>query len=184
MALFHESLSDELTAFIGRQKIFFVATATAGGRINVSPKGLDTLRILDPRRIAYLDLTGSGAETAAHVRDDGRVTLMFCSFEAEPQILRIYGRGELIGHAAAAWPDLAAGFPALPGARGIVVIAIESLQTSCGAGVPLFDYVGQRDELLDWLAAKGRDGVEDYRRRKNRVSIDGLSTGLVDEAGV
>lgn len=184
MARFFDALTPELTEFIRRQKLFFVASAAAAGRVNVSPKGLDTLRVLDDRTVAWLDLTGSGAETAAHVRENGRLTLMFCSFEGDPLILRLYGRGELVRPDAAGWPALARHFGDYPGVRQIVLLHVESLQTSCGAGVPLFDHVGERGELLDWLAKKGPEGAAEYRRRKNRVSIDGLATGFGEEENV
>lgn len=180
MAKFYPALTDELKDFIRSQHLFFTATAAAEGRINLSPKGLDTLRILDPQQVAYLDLTGSAAETAAHLKQDGRLTIMLCSFEGEPLILRLYGRGRTITPADGAWQELAAQFPAIPGARQIVVLEIDSLQTSCGFGVPNYHYAGPRDELVRWAEKKGPEGLADYRHEKNRVSIDGLPTGIGD----
>lgn len=180
MAKFYAALTDELMDFIRAQHLFFTGTAAADGRINVSPKGLQTLRILDARRVAYLDLTGSSAETAAHLRADGRLTLMFNSFDDAPLILRLYGTGALVLPGDAEWTALYGLFPAIPGARQIVVLTIESLQTSCGFGVPRFEYSGERDDLVNWAIKKGDEGLRQYRTDKNRTSIDGLPTGLVD----
>lgn len=181
MAKFYSSLNENLMDFIRAQHVFFTGTAAAEGRINVSPKGLQTLRILDTQRVAYLDLTGSSAETAAHLRADGRLTLMFCSFEETPLILRLYGKGKIVLPQDAAWAELYPLFPPIPGARQIIVLEIESAQTSCGFGVPRLEYNGERDELVDWANKKGEDGLRQYRMDKNRISIDGLPTGVVDE---
>lgn len=181
MARFYPQLDDNLRDFIRRQHIFFVATAPNSGRISLSPKGLDTLRILDEKRIAWLDLTGSGNETAAHLLENGRMTLMFCSFEGDHLILRLYGRGRAIRPLDPEWEALFPQFPAFPGVRQIILLEIESLQTSCGAGVPLYQYRGEREALLRWVEKKGEQGVRDYQYEKNRVSIDGLPTGLFEE---
>jgi hypothetical protein len=178
MAKFYPALDDKFKAFIAQQHIFFVATAPHDGRINLSPKGLNGLRVLDDKRVAYLDLTGSGNETAAHLLADGRMTLMFCSFEGDHLILRLYGQGRAIQPDDSEWATLAAQFPNLPGARQIILLDIESLQTSCGAGVPLYTYTGEREALLRWAETKGEQGVRDYQHEKNRVSIDGLPTGF------
>lgn len=180
MAKFYDSLSPELTAFIAAQKMFFVASAplTAEGHVNVSPRGYDCLRILSPNRAAWLDLTGSGNETSAHVTENGRLTLMFCAFEGAPRILRLFGTGRVVLPAHADWGDLFAHFPALAGARQIIVLDIEQVQTSCGFGVPLFDFVGQRDTLVKWAETKGEEGLRDYWCEKNAVSLDGLATPL------
>ena len=178
MAKFYPALDDKLKAFIARQHLFFVATAPNDGRINLSPKGLDGLRVLDDKRVAYLDLTGSGNETAAHLLADGRMTLMFCAFEGDPLILRLYGRGRTVRPADSEWATFAPLFPTLPGTRQIILLEIESLQTSCGAGVPLYEYQGERQELVRWAEKKGEQGVRDYQHEKNRVSIDGLPSGL------
>ncbi len=178
MAKFFDALSPEHTAFIARQKVFFVATQAPEGRINLSPKGLDSLRVLDDRTVAYLDLTGSGAETAAHLRVDPRLTLMLCSFSVDPLVLRLYGKGESILPADARWNALATRFPEHPGARQIVRLHVESVQTSCGFGLPLMGYAGERGSLTEWARKKGEAGVAEYRREKNAVSIDGLETGF------
>lgn len=181
MAKFYPQLDDNLKAFITRQHIFFVATAPSDGRVNLSPKGLDSLRVLDDKRVAYLDLTGSGNETAAHLLADGRMTLMFCAFEGDHRIMRLYGHGRAIKPGDSEWATLAPQFPTLPGARQIILLDIESLQTSCGAGVPLYEYRGEREALLRWVDKKGEQGVHDYQHEKNQVSIDGLPTGLFEE---
>lgn len=178
MAKFYESLTPELMAFIRAQPLFFVATAAPGGRINLSPKGLDSLRVLDARTLAYLDLTGSSAETAAHLRVDPRMTMMFCGFGGEALLLRVYGQGEGILPRDPRWTEWRERFPNHPGARQIVVLRVESAQTSCGAGVPLMDHVGERGTLTAWAQKKGEDGMAEYRREKNARSIDGLPTGL------
>ena len=180
MAKFYAALTEDLMHFIRAQHLFFTGTAAADGRINVSPKGLQTLRILDPQRVAYLDLTGSSAETAAHLRADGRLTIMFCSFDDVPLILRLYGTGSLIMPEEEEWTVLYSLFPPIPGARQILVLNIESVQTSCGFGVPRFEFNGERDDLVNWANKKGEAGLRQYRADKNRISIDGLPTGVVD----
>jgi len=178
MAKFYPELDQPLRDFIARQHIFFVASAPHAGRVNLSPKGIDSFRVLDNRRAAYLDLTGSGNETAAHLLENGRITVMFCSVEGDPLILRLYGRGQVVRPGEAEWDSLHPLFPTLPGIRQIVVIRIDSLQTSCGEGVPLFAYQGERQALLQWAEKKGEQGMAAYRREKNRISIDGLPTGI------
>ena len=180
MAKFYSALTENLMDFIRAQHLFFTGTAAADGRINVSPKGLQTLRILDPQRVAYLDLTGSSAETAAHLRADGRLTLMFCSVDDAPLILRLYGTGALVMPEDAEWAALYHLFPPIPGARQIVVLTVESVQTSCGFGVPRFEFNGERDDLVTWAIKKGDEGLRQYRMDKNRISIDGLPTGVGD----
>jgi Pyridoxamine 5'-phosphate oxidase len=166
--------------FIGRQRIFFAASAAAQARVNVSPRGTDAFRIIDERTVAYLDQTGSGNETSAHLKADGRLTLMFCAFDGPPNILRLYGRGEILRRGSEAYAGLlrtAFGGAEPTGARQIVRLAVELVQTSCGYGTPLFDYRGERSSLDNWARAKGVEGLEAYRREKNTVSIDGLPTG-------
>ena len=181
MARFYPVLEAKHRSFIAAQKLFFTATALSEGRINLSPKGMDSLRVIDAQCVAYLDLTGSGNETAAHLKHDGRMTIMFCSFDADPLILRLYGRGRAVRRQDAAWETWRAHFPALPGERQIIVLDIESVQTSCGYAVPQFDYRGERDTLVRWAEKKGTLGLLEYWREKNRVSIDGLATGLLEE---
>ena len=174
-----ESITPELRSFIEAQHVFFVATAPleTTGHVNLSPKGMDTFRVLGPAQVAYLDLTGSGNETAAHLAQNGRVTFMFCAFEGKPQILRLYGKGKVIRPDAPAWPDLASLFPRLPGERHIIVADVKRVQTSCGFGVPVMRFESDRDALVRWAEAKGDEGLHAYRRQKNRLSIDGLPAG-------
>lgn len=180
MARFFPELSAAHRAFIAQQKIFFVATAPADGRVNLSPKGLDTLRVLDPRRIGYLDATGSGNETAAHLADNGRITFMFCAFSGDPLILRLYGRGRSVPPRDAEWSQLRPLFgPPLPGERQLIVVDLDSVQTSCGFAVPLMTYESDRTILTEWAEKKGPQGVATYWAEKNQRSIDGLPTGLV-----
>ena len=169
-------LSPELAEWWRAQPVFFVATAPAGGdgHVNCSPKGLDTLRIVAPDRLVYLDLTGSGAETIAHVRENGRITLMACAFAGAPRISRVYGRADVHPVGSAGYAALAPLFPALPGARAVIDVAVESVTVSCGYGVPEFAAVGPRSRLVEWASAKGEDGLAAYRARKNARSLDGL----------
>ena len=182
MARVHDHITPELRAFIEAQPFFFVASAplSGEGHVNLSPKGLDCLRVLSPSRVAYLDLTGSGNETAAHLAENGRVTLMFCAFTGAPRILRLYGRGEVVLPDTPEWAELADLFPIYPGTRQIIVAEISRVQTSCGYAVPLMDLVQQRDTLIRWAEAKG-DELPRYREQKNARSIDGLPAPRVRE---
>jgi hypothetical protein len=174
MELF-DSITDDLAAFIAEQPLFFVASAPLeGGHINLSPKGLHTLRVIDPKTVAYLDLTGSGNETSAHLAENGRLTIMFCSFGARTMILRLYGKGRTLLPSDADYVRLRPSFPELPGARQIIVLDVERVQTSCGYAVPRMDNPRQRDTLVRWAEKKGPDGIEEYQQLKNTVSIDGL----------
>ncbi len=173
MADFFDALDEDHIAFIARQPVFFVATAAPGGRINLSPKGYDVVRVLGPGRIAYLDLGGSGNETQAHLAADGRITLMFCAFDNPAQILRVYGRGSFVVAGDADYDALAAPFPRLPGARQIFDIAIDSVQTSCGWGVPRMALAGERATLVKYHAQQ--DPADRLQRIASRSqSIDGL----------
>jgi hypothetical protein len=175
-------------AFIRQQHIFFTASAAATGRVNVSPRGTDALRILDPNTVAYLDETGSGNETAAHMRASGRLTIMVCGFENVPMIVRLYGQGRTLPRGTAAYDALlAAAYDnhEPPGARQIVRLDIEMVQTSCGYGVPLFDYKEERLTLRRWAETKGEDGLVAYRREKNVRSIDGFDAAITpDQAAI
>jgi hypothetical protein len=170
------ALDDSLRAFIRKQHVFFVATAplSGAGHVNLSPKGLDTFRVLDDTSVAYLDYVGSGAETIAHLRENGRIVLMMCAFEGPPNILRIHGRGEVLEPSGEGFGGLRALFPADPPARAIIRVAIERVGTSCGYGVPLMAHEGERSQLAAWCARKGRDGLERYQRDHNARSVDGL----------
>ncbi|MAU10175.1 MAG: pyridoxamine 5'-phosphate oxidase [Anaerolineaceae bacterium] len=180
MAKFFESLSEQHQDFIRAQKIFFVATAplAAEGHVNLSPKGHDCMRILGPNMVAYLDLTGSGNETSAHIMENGRVTFMWAAMEGPPNIMRTYGRGEVVLQGSERWQELAPLFDLLPGARQIIVNHVEKVQTSCGFAVPFFDYKEERMSLQKDALHKGEDGVKAYQQEKNQVSIDGLPTPL------
>jgi hypothetical protein len=183
MAKVFDQITDQLQDFIAAQQIYFVATAplAAEGHVNLSPKGLDSLRILSPNRVAYLDLTGSGNETSAHLQENGRITLMFCAFEGAPLILRLYGQGRTVLPESGEWIVLSALFPTIPGARQIIVAEIDRVQTSCGTGVPFYEFQGHRDAIVNWALKKGEQGMQDYWYEKNRVSIDGLPTPIGDE---
>src|SRR5262245_10943810 len=181
MAKFYTELNQTLREFIGAQHIFFHASAPNHGRINLSPKGLDTFRILSDRRVAYLDLTGSECETAAHLAENGRLTIMFCSFQDKPLILRLYGRGSVVHARDPHWPELRALFPPLPGARQIVVLDIESIMTTCGFAVPLYEYQGQRELLLEFTCKMGEQRMDEYRHERNQQSMDGLPTYLLED---
>lgn len=176
MGKIYDGIDAGLEAFIGRQHVFFVGTApdSLDGRLNISPKGLDTFRILGPKSVAYLDLVGSGIETVAHLRENGRLTILFCAFEGRPLILRLYGRGRVVEPGDADWDGLIAGFPEYPGARSVVVMDVERVADSCGFAVPLYEFKGDRSQLIAYANNKGPDGLEQYKAQKNRASIDGL----------
>lgn len=179
MAQMYQELSERHAQFIKQQKMFFVGTATADSRINISPKGADSLRVVDKNRVAWLNLTGSGNETAAHVRQSPRMTLMFCAFEGAPLILRVYGTSRAVHRNDPEWPALYSLFSPASGARQIFDLAVETVQTSCGMGVPLYAYEGERGLLEDWGVKKGDAGVRRYWEDKNQHSIDGIPTHIV-----
>jgi hypothetical protein len=176
-------LSEGHIQFIAKQKIFFVGTATANSRVNVSPKGMDSLRILGSNRVAWLNVTGSGNETSAHVQQDPRMTVMFCSFEETPLILRLYGTARAIHKIDDEWNTLLPLFSPLPGARQIFDLTIELVQTSCGEAVPHYSYKGGRHALNNWATKKGDEGLRQYREDKNQVSIDGIPTHILAKGG-
>ncbi len=177
----YEALDDAVVDFIRRQHVFFVASAplSADGHVNLSPKGLDTFAVVDPRTVAYADLTGSGIETVAHLRENGRITLCFCAFEGQPRILRLYGAGTVLEPGAPEFAVLRPRFGDFPSLRAIVRIALERIADSCGYGVPLYRFEGERSQLHDWVARKGPAGIARYQDENNRVSLDGL-LGLVE----
>ncbi len=180
MARTYATINETQQAFIKAQHLFFVGTAPLGaaGHVNLSPKGLDAFRLLTPNRVAYLDLTGSGNETSAHLRENGRITFMFCAFAGPPNILRLYGQGRTVLPDTADWAELRALFPDQPGIRQIIVAEIDRVQTSCGFGVPYFAYQGERDNLATWANVKGPEGLATYQQEQNARSIDGLVTPL------
>lgn len=179
MAKRYADITLEMQAFIARQKIFFVATAEAEGRINLSPKGLDSLRVVDNKTVIWLNLTGSGNETAAHIRTRPRMTLMFCAFGGDPLILRLYGDARAVHRHDREWSAHIGLFGEMPGARQIIVLNVDLTQTSCGFGVPLYEFRGQRDALPLWAQRKGQDGLKVYQEQKNTVSLDGNPTGII-----
>jgi len=176
MSRTRDAIDDRLQRFIESQPVFFVATAplSADGHVNLSPKGLGHVHVLAPDRVAYLDLVGSGAETIAHLRENGRIVLMFCAFEGAPNILRLHGRGRVVEPADADFDDLATRIGEAPGARSIIEVTVARVAESCGYGVPLMETVGTRDQLPKWAEKKGREGVVAYEREHNLASIDGL----------
>ncbi len=178
MAKFYDALDEKLIQFINKQKMFFTATAPNEGRINLSPKGMDTFRCLSNQQVGFLNLTGSGNETAAHLQENQRLTIMFCSFEKTPLILRLYGTGEAVYPVDESWPEYASHFELYPGTRQIILMNIESVQTSCGYAVPLYEFQEERLTLRRWAEQKGEDKIQDHWQKKNLVSIDGLPTGL------
>ena len=174
----YTELSDKHIEFIAQQKLFFVGTATADSRVNFSPKGRDTLRVLGRRRLAWVNLTGSGNETAAHVQQSPRMTLMFCAFEGAPLILWLYGTAKVIHRNVSEWKDLYALFKPIPGARQIFDVVLDLVQTSCGMAVPNYAYTGDRELLSEWAIRKGDDGIRRYWEERNRFSIDGIPSHL------
>lgn len=181
-----DGITDELRAFIQAQPLFFVGTAplAADGHVNLSPKGLDSLRVLGSRRVAYLDLTGSGNETSAHLAQNGRITVMFCAFQGPPNIVRLYGRGATVLPGDAAWDELRPLFPDHPGARQIITVDVHRVQTSCGFAVPRMELVGDRDTLQRWARNKGEARLAEYRQEKNARSIDGLPAPLAAQGSL
>lgn len=175
----YTELSEKHIEFISDQKIFFVGTATTDSRVNISPKGMDSLRVLSNRRVVWLNVTGSGNETSAHVQQMPRITVMFCAFEGAPLILRLYGTATAVHRDDPEWADLFSLFSPLPGARQIFDIEIDLVQASCGMAVPYFSYSGERDLLSDWATKKGEDGVRQYWVEKNQFSIDGIQTHIL-----
>jgi len=172
-------LSEQHKQFIKEQKIFFVGTATTDSKINISPKGMDSLRVLSNNRVIWLNVTGSGNETAAHIQENPRMTVMFAAFEGKPLILRLYGNSKVIHKNNSEWKTLIQLLNPLPGARQIFDLSIELVQTSCGMGVPYYDYVDERNMLNKWAEKQGPEGVKEYWRKKNQVSLDGKPTNIL-----
>ena len=171
-------VTPELADFIEKQKIFFVATAMSSGTVNLSPKGMDSFRIVGPNRVMWLNVTGSGNETAAHLLENNRITVMFCAFEGKPLILRLYGTGKAYHPRDEAWNEYIDLFPKLEGARQLIDIEIDIVQTSCGMAVPFMEYSQERNELNNWARKKGEDGIRNYWEEKNVRSFDGMETGI------
>lgn len=180
MGKFHDTILDHHKAFIEKQKLFFVATAPLGegGHVNLSPKGLDSFRVISDTRVAYMDIIGSGNETSAHILENGRITFMFCAFEGPPNILRLYGKGRTVLPSDKEWAEISILFTLTLSTRQIIVADIHKVQTSCGFSIPLFDYVGERDHAEKWAESKGEEGLAAYKVQKNYSSLDGLPTAL------
>lgn len=174
------ALLPEHEEFIAKQRVFFVGSATSAeeGHLNISPKGYDSLRLLSPNQVAYLDLTGSGNETSAHIEENGRITIMFCAFDGPPNIIRLYGKGKVILPESAEWGTLHSLFTPIPGARQIIIVDFDQVQTSCGYSVPFMAYDRERDTLQRWSVQKGEEGLKQYWLEKNTRSLDGLPTPL------
>lgn len=177
----YAEISDNLKEFIAQQKLFFVGTATDDSRVNISPKGMDSLRVLNSNRVIWLNVTGSGNETAAHLQTHPRMTIMFAAFEGAPMILRLYGNARAIHHGDAEWSELYSQFAITPGARQIFDLQVDLVQTSCGMAVPFFDYVDEREQLKNWAINKGEEGVKEYWKEKNQLSLDGKPTGIAEK---
>lgn len=178
MATQFDAISARHRAFIEKQPLYFVATAARDGRVNVSPKGLDSLRVLSPHRVAWLNGTGSGNETAAHLLDTNRMTIMFCSFAREPLILRLFGQARTVQPGDDSWDELAGLFPAMRGARQVYDVDVDLVLTSCGYGVPLMELTAERDLMDRWAEKLGPERLASYQAEKNATSLDGLPTGL------
>lgn len=174
-----DTLSPELTDFIAHQKMFFVGTAAAEGRVNISPKGMDTLRVVNSNQVVWLNLTGSGNETSAHIQLNNRMTILFCAFEGKPMILRLYGSASIYHEQDKEFSNYIRNFPETAGARQIFLMDIDLVQTSCGFAVPYMDYREDRTLLKDWATKQGKEGIRAYWDKKNRESIDGYETNIL-----
>lgn len=182
MAKQFDRITDTHQDFIQRQKLFFVGTACAAGKVNVSPKGMDSFRVLGPNRVVWLSVTGSGNESAAHVAENGRMTVMFCSFENAPLIMRLYGEAQTIYPRHERWGELIMQFPTLLGTRQIFDLSVSLVQTSCGMAVPLYNFAGERPALNQWAKKKGAEGITKYWDEKNRTSIDDQPTHIFTDS--
>ena len=176
----YTEIPDSHINFINEQKIFFVGTATKDSRVSISPKGMDSLRVLSKNRVIWLNVTGSGNETSAHVQENPRMTIMFAAFEGVPKILRLYGQAKVIHKHNSNWSELFCHFTALPGARQIFDLSVDLVQRSCGMAVPNFEYVGDRQQLKDWALKKDEETLKEYWKQKNQHSLDGIPTNIVN----
>jgi hypothetical protein len=177
----HTEIPVKLKLFIEEQKVFFVGTAATDGRVSISPKGMDSLRVLGVNRVVWLSVTGSGNETSAHVQENPRMTVMFTAFEGNPMILRLYGTAKVIHMTDPEWGESISLFEPLPGARQIFDLSVDLVQTSCGTGVPFYEFVGEREQLKEWAIKKGEEGVRRYWHDKNQQSIDGKPTHIIEK---
>ncbi len=181
MGTTYSEINDKHELFIKKQKLFFVGSATQDSMINISPKGMDSLKIIDKNRIAWLNVTGSGNETSAHIQKDSRMTIMFSAFEGDPMILRLYGHAKVIHFSDDEWEALYSLFSPLPGARQIFDFNVDLVQVSCGMSVPYYDYVSERNQLKNWALKKGNEGIKEYWAKKNQTSLDGIPTHIVEK---
>lgn len=177
----YSELSEKHCTFISKQKMYFVGTATDDSKVNISPKGMNSFRVLDTKTVAWLNVTGSGNETAAHIQTHPRMTIMFAAFEGNPMILRLYGKANAIHRNDHEWNELYGLFTPTIGARQIFKLAIDMVQTSCGMSVPFFSYVSEREQLNDWAEKKGEEGITNYWKQNNQLSLDGIPTNIVDK---
>ena len=177
----YSEISDKLKQFIENQKLFFVGTATADSRLNISPKGMDSLRVLDKNRVVWLNVTGSGNETSAHIQENPRMTIMLTAFEGNPMILRLYGDAKVVHKNDREWEELFSLFNPIPGARQIFDLTVDLVQTSCGMAVPIYDYIEEREQLKNWAVKKGEEGLKEYWQEVNQVSLDGKPINIVSE---
>ena len=177
----YSEISDKIKRFIEDQKIFFVGTATKDSRVNISPKGMDSLKIINKNRVIWLNVTGSGNETSAHIQENPRMTIMFSSFEGNPLILRLYGNAKVVHKNDTEWNELFPLFNSLPGARQIFDLTVDLVQTSCGMAVPFFEYVEEREQLKNWAVKKGDEGLKEYWEQKNQLSLDGKPTNIMSK---
>lgn len=174
-------ISERNISFINEQKIYFVGTATENSRVNISPKGMDSLKVLGPNRVIWLNVTGSGNETSPHVQQNSRMTIMFLAFDGSPNILRLYGQARVVHKKDEEWAELSSHFTMLPGARQIFDLSVDLVQNSCGMSVPFYSYSEDRNQLRDWAANQGDEGIEKYWEKKNQMSIDGIATKIVEK---
>ena len=177
----YSEISDKLKHFIENQKLFFVGTTTVDSRVNISPKGMDSLRVLDKNRVVWLNVTGSGNETSAHIQENPRMTIMLTAFEGNPMILRLYGDAKVVHENDREWEELFSLFNPIPGARQIFDLTVDLVQTSCGMAVPIYDYIEEREQLKNWAVKKGEEGLKEYWQEVNQVSLDGKPINIVSE---
>ena len=175
----YSEISDKLKQFIENQKLFFVGTTTADSRVNISPKGMDSLRVLDKNRVVWLNVTGSGNETSAHIQENPRMTIMLTAFEGNPMILRLYGDAKVVHKNDREWEELFSLFNPIPGARQIFDLTVDLVQTSCGMAVPIYDYIEEREQLKNWAVKKGEEGLKEYWQEVNQLSLDGKPINIV-----
>lgn len=177
----YSEISEKNIHFINEQKIYFVGTATNDSRVSISPKGMDSFKVLGPNRVIWLNVTGSGNETAAHVQEHNRMTIMFLAFDGSPNILRLYGKAKVIHKNDTQWDELSSHFTLLPGARQIFDLSVDLVQNSCGMSVPLYTYDEDRNQLKDWASKQGDEGIKKYWEKKNQKSIDGIKTNILEK---